>query len=1022
MRIQVDKAKLATATISIVGRYTGLTLLNDIAELAGAFGFSPKAEAATVEDQARDLVAMALADAFIRTVERAAKHRPSERDHQDAISRAQAALPEQIELSPEMFANASAHPAIRHIEPAFKTTLAICGVPAERQSSWIQPLRENFVIALDGEFRTGRTKSDPPRYHLLDAYFRPTPADEQATRARNWQRYRHRLIHDVRQPLLNFALDDPHAVSLEQVYVPLRCWFDRPGKGEVGEPVTERVFTWLDGRIKDWLAAGDRADAFRLISGEMGCGKSSFARMLAADLARANKPVLLVPLHRLGGRTGDTLRDVGAYAEHPDRLGHDLLTTGAIRDYDPGQGLGPLLLIFDGLDELTTLEGSAARSAREFVAELCRLIQTLNDGSLRVRALFVGRPLAVQDVTLVRQPGNRLQVLRFRYDPEAELEEVAQSIDDDGARRLRGAREPAITARYEPEDEKDALTADQAEQWWRGYQHATRQSPTGVPERWQGDDVPRAIQDLLAQPLLNFLVAIVPQGDEATSVNDLYRRLFDDLYDRETGTGAYRGRPPKSEALVRLTKDEFQEVLQHIAVAAWHHGDRTVRTEDIETCLVQLRREDLKDRISEVGSGLGTILNSFFVEARRDDRPDAYDFTHKSFREYLTARFLRSLIEDIADQLDQPLQRRRRYGLEEAAEEWREATAAVPWDVDLQTFFVDEIRIWEAKDRVGLVHAKDVLCRVFDPVLDAGLPVSDRMDRTHTVLQQSANTEAAFIAALGACHHVLRAWLVGDGPSGAPAGEAAPTPDHADRDANHLCRLPTLAGSSRQGAADQAVTDRPLFRLLCRLRARADHQEAMLIRYAVAVIDGAQIQAPARWGTGALSYGVAVTPLDLTGWYLRGADLRGANLRGAKLERAKLEYADLRGANLRGAKLWGAKLERAKLEYADLEGADLRNANLEGANLRGADLRNANLEYADLEGADLEGADLRNANLEGADLEGADLRDADLWNADLRGANLTNAKVDANRPEGINLDGAFGVPEAWLRDGEGQRD
>ena len=925
MAIRFDKATFADALIKIIARRAGSTLLNDINDLREAFGYQRVEAPRTTEDQTRDLLIAALADALVRTLaDTPAGVGPDAL--QSARDRVVAALPEDLSIGPDYFRDQAPVAILEGIRPTFHIALRACGVTPDDLDRYDRALTQAFTIALDGEFRTNRN-----RYDLIDSYFAPTPASDAAGRTRNWQRYWNSLIADIRRPLLNFDLDDPNAVSLEQVYVPLRCWFDRPGEDEEGEPVTERVFTWLDGKIKDWLAAEDKADPFRLISGEMGCGKSSFARMLAADLARANKPVLLVPLHRLGRRTGDTLRDVGAYAEHPDRLGHDLLTPAVIPDYDPGKGQGPLLLIFDGLDELTTLEGSTARSAREFVAELCRLIQTLNDGSLRVRALFVGRPLAVQDVTLVRQPGNRLHVLRFRYDPEAELEETAQKIEEDGARRVRGAREPSIAARYEPEDGEDALTADQAEQWWRGYQHATRQSPTGVPERWQGDDVPRAIRDLLAQPLLNFLVAIVPQGDEATSVNDLYRRLFDDLYDRETGTGAYQGQPPKSEALVGLDREVFQEVLQHIAVAAWHHGDRTVRKEDIETCLVRLGRDDLKDQISEVGSGLGTILNSFFVEARRDDRPDAYDFTHKSFREYLTARCLRNLVADIAHRLHADDRRRWRYGLEDAAEEWREATAAVPWDVDLQTFFVDEIRIWEAKDRDGLVHAKDALCRVFDHVLDAGLPVSDRMDRTHTVLQQSANTEAAFMAALGACHHVLRAWLVGDGPSGAPAGEAARTPDHADRDADHVCRLPTLAGSSRQGAADQAVADRPLFRLLCRLRARADHQEAMLIRYAVAVIDGAQIQAPAGREPGGLDSPIPITPLDLTGWRLEHANLEHANLRDANLGNADLGVANLGGADLGGANLGGA----------DLGGADLTNAKVDanrpgGINLDGA--------------------------------------------------------------------------------------
>ncbi len=75
---------------------------------------------------------------------------------------------------------------------------------------------------------------------------------------------------------------------------------------------------------------------------------------------------------------------------------------------------------------------------------------------------------------------------------------------------------------------------------------------------------------------------------------------------------------------------------------------------------------------------------------------------------------------------------------------------------------------------------------------------------------------------------------------------------------------------------------------------------------------------------------------------LRGANLQGANLEHADLEGASLEHADLRGANLEHAYLLGARLRRANLRGANLEGAHLQGANLQGANLQGANLQGAN--------------------------------------------------------------------------------
>ncbi|GAB4511578.1 MAG: hypothetical protein Tsb0020_29420 [Haliangiales bacterium] len=148
---------------------------------------------------------------------------------------------------------------------------------------------------------------------------------------------------------------------------------------------------------------------------------------------------------------------------------------------------------------------------------------------------------------------------------------------------------------------------------------------------------------------------------------------------------------------------------------------------------------------------------------------------------------------------------------------------------------------------------------------------------------------------------------------------------------------------------------------------------------------------------------------SLQGASLLLANLRGADLRGAELQGAKLQGADLRGATLAGANLRGAKLPGANLRGAHLPGADLTGADLQGANLRGANLREAKLQAANLPGADLCGADLCRANLRGANLEGADLCEvnsqvADLKDANREGINLHHALYDSTTkwPEGFD--------------------
>jgi uncharacterized protein YjbI with pentapeptide repeats len=136
------------------------------------------------------------------------------------------------------------------------------------------------------------------------------------------------------------------------------------------------------------------------------------------------------------------------------------------------------------------------------------------------------------------------------------------------------------------------------------------------------------------------------------------------------------------------------------------------------------------------------------------------------------------------------------------------------------------------------------------------------------------------------------------------------------------------------------------------------------------------------------------------------ANLLGANLKGASIEEANLEITVLTGANLEGANLLAASLINAILSKATLEGAILFHANLGGANLQGANLEGASLEVANLRGANLEGASLFHANLEGASLEVANLRGANLRGANLQGANLQEANLQEANLKGANLRGA----------------
>lgn len=172
--------------------------------------------------------------------------------------------------------------------------------------------------------------------------------------------------------------------------------------------------------LLDWVKKGDPKDAIRVLSGGPGSGKSSFAKIFAADLAsRSDLQVILIPLHHFD-LSDDLVESLGDFA------GRDR--------YLPEPPLDPKseersLLIFDGLDELA-LQGKIAReTARRFVRQIQQAVERLNQyEGLRVQVLICGREMVVQESQEEVRHHQILHLLGYTAegeygDPEKLLEE-----------------------------------------------------------------------------------------------------------------------------------------------------------------------------------------------------------------------------------------------------------------------------------------------------------------------------------------------------------------------------------------------------------------------------------------------------------------------------------------------------------------------------------------------------------------------------------------------------------------------
>lgn len=853
-------------------------------------------------------------------------------DDPDAITARLDLALEQSEMTIDenFFLRPRALPLLEHFKTPFKQWLEMFGLNEAEADSITGRLPAYFVHALNYQWRTL-----PEDYSCLKQAF-DTPFTKASAAEQAWQSYAALLQKQVDEPMF------VEAFSLRQVYVPLRAYYfekDTTDKETRFDPRTaesqntKRIVVDLEIELNAWLADNDAADAVRIISGGPGSGKSSFTKMLAARLAESDgRRVLFVPLHLL--ELSDDLEEaVKKFIRYVD--------PALTNPFDPEQNAGPVLVIFDGLDELAMQGKIAAELAQQFVREVRVKIDRLNyPHGCRLKVLISGRELAVQsNAAEFKRPKQILHVLPY----------------------LVGEDE-----RKEYTDTRKLLEQDQRQQWWLNYGKVSGHNYGGLPE-----DLDRGeLLEITSQPLLNYLVALsFTRGeiDLATesNLNVIYRDLLKAVYER----GWSKGEHP---AVRGVAEDKFVRWLEEIAVAAWHGDGRTTTVEEIKGHTESGGAASLLNLFEEgADKGITRLLMAFYFRraGERTSGEKTFEFTHKSFGEYLTAKRIVRLLRDIHEELERHQ--------ENVDKGWDEREALVRWirlcgpaalDDYLFKFIENEMRLAGAS---GAFNWQETLCKLIGFELRNGMPMElINLLTFKETSRQARNAEEGLIIVLHACA------LVTEKKSNISWPDSEPT---------------------------------SFGRLLSRLMPQRESYEPIFILRHLGFLNLSNQILIAR----------DLFEADLRRAVLRGADLRRADLGRADLHAADLHRADLVEANLMAADLSGADLSRAHLVDADLRGAvltkadlsetvligaELGGANLVGANLRGTDLIEANLVDANLSGADLSGADLVETNLVGAYLGGADLRYIRFSEETrLAGANLEDARFEDDRQKQVIL-------------------
>ena len=809
-----------------------------------------------------------------------------------------------LTINKKFFEHPDKDSIVEAVKPAFMEWLKQCGLSEADAQAIADRLPIYFAAALHDEWGS-HAKDYGALKEKLDTPF--TQANE---RVQAWFRYSTWLQKQVEEPMFL------EAFSLKRVYVPLRAYYNCKLEGRKAEELegrmtgskqSERVVVDLEKELESWLTKAKKDDAIRLISGGPGSGKSSFAKMFAAKLAaKGTIPVLFIPLHHFEP-SEDLIDAVGKFVQMDGILLHSPLAIA--------QRESRLLIIFDGLDELAMQGKIAEKTAQDFVREVQRKVERFNQRETCLQVLIGGRELVVQaNETDFRKDGQILHVLPY-FVPEHDRRSYANA--------------------------KKLLEQDQRQLWWQNYGAASGSGYAGLPiELDQGN-----LTEITAQPLLNYLVALsLRRGklefSEATNLNAVYADLIKAIYERGWAEHQHA-------AIQGIEEKDFVRILEEIALAAWHGNGRTTTVQEIES---HCKSSNLKNLLSRFQEGyqpdskanITRLMTAFyFRQSGHDHSGDkTFEFTHKSFGEYLTAK---RIVQEV-----QYIHRKLKDRHNDSYDNWDERSALHRWalvcgssamDEYLFDFVVDEMRLHYQQNEADVADWQQTLCHLIDFMLRYGIPMERLNPRPdfYEENRQAVNAEESLLAVLDAC---VRS---------------------------------TGTISNVQWTSDEA-----LGAWILRLQGpRPADVSAPVLKY----ISSMNLQ------------GCNLSYKDLS-----GADLERAILSGTHLERAILSGADLEGAYLEGAYLSGAYLSGAYLKRAHLEGANLERAYIEGANLSGAYLKRAYLKRAHLEGANLEGAHLEGANLEGAHLEGANLEGAHLEGANLEGAHLEGTILEGKVP------------------------
>lgn len=527
----------------------------------------------------------------------------------------------------------------------FNDWLAMSKVRSGKRIELLKRFNSTFVRELNKEW----IKNSKLYQNIKDQT--SSPFERRLEIIDEWNLYYEKLNDEVNKTIFD------EDFTLNEIYVPLRAEKTKAIRNEDGELEKEYHPIYLEHYLNQWIRQESPIHYIKFLSGGPGSGKSSFAKMWASKLTKEKYDiqVLFISLQWFNIKEALT----ASVDNYIDDLKNEIkLNFNPIKELSNER----LIVIFDGLDELSQQGAYAEKLAGEFLHILEREERIQNKDKPRIFFLVTGREITLQ--LNDEKIGDRYEVLSL----------LPYYIPQDKRGRFK---------------DYDFASIDQRDDWWKNYgKFKGHQFTWGMPPVLK-----EKLPELTSQPFLNYLVAWnLNEGGlslkDIKSQNQIYHNIITQVLERKYASLDH----PSTKG---LRKELFLKVLQEIAIVAWLSGDaRIAKIDDIES---RLANSDLREYFEVFQKNpeddAAKLLTTFYFKQHSFIGGERkIEFTHKTFGEYLLSSYLIDKITLILKSFELEFISKNE-AITQVLGKWLELTCSNQLDSSVYNFLVGEVDI-----------------------------------------------------------------------------------------------------------------------------------------------------------------------------------------------------------------------------------------------------------------------------------------------------------------------------------------